>query len=75
MIPDCRPLLKPETGGPEDGECDTNGTGLYWTTWFNLDTPAGEGDWEMLSAIDGSDVCANPRAIQAGLLFHLRKCS
>ena len=57
--------LKPETGNPTDGECDTNGTGLYWTTWFNTDTPAGEGDWEMLRNLDGSDVCANPRAIEA----------
>ncbi|XP_051495943.1 cartilage intermediate layer protein 2 [Apus apus] len=49
-------------------DLDTAGGGAEWTSWFNIDHPGGDGDYESLDAIRfyyRGRVCARPVAVQA----------
>ncbi|XP_072213685.1 cartilage intermediate layer protein 2 [Excalfactoria chinensis] len=53
---------------PEELDLNTAGGGAEWTSWFNIDHPGGDGDYESLDAIRfyyRGRVCARPVAIQA----------
>lgn len=48
--------------------CSIPGGGAEWTSWFNIDHPGGDGDYESLEAIRfyyRGRVCERPVAIQA----------
>ncbi|KAK2541872.1 Cilp2 [Columba livia] len=61
---------KPWKAAPSLAELDldTAGRGAEWTSWFNIDHPGGDGDFESLDAIRfyyRGRVCERPVAIQA----------
>ncbi|XP_069734397.1 cartilage intermediate layer protein 2 [Phaenicophaeus curvirostris] len=61
---------KPWKAAPSlaDLDLDTAGKGAEWTSWFNIDHPGGDGDYESLEAIRfyyRGHVCERPVAIQA----------
>ncbi|XP_040393804.1 cartilage intermediate layer protein 2 [Cygnus olor] len=61
---------KPWKAAPSlaDLDLDTAGGGAEWTSWFNIDHPGGDGDYESLEAIRfyyRGRVCERPVAIQA----------
>ncbi|XP_052657333.1 LOW QUALITY PROTEIN: cartilage intermediate layer protein 2 [Harpia harpyja] len=61
---------KPWKAAPSlaDLDLDTAGRGAEWTSWFNIDHPGGDGDYESLEAIRfyyRGRVCERPVAIQA----------
>ncbi|XP_068776315.1 cartilage intermediate layer protein 2 [Struthio camelus] len=61
---------KPWKVAPDIGDLDldTAGGGAEWTSWFNIDHPGGDGDYESLDAIRfyyRGRVCERPVAIQA----------
>ncbi|XP_059575473.1 cartilage intermediate layer protein 2 isoform X2 [Alligator mississippiensis] len=63
-----KPLGKRRKKVPNGTGPDVDTAGTEWTSWFNIDHPGGDGDYETLEAIRfyyQGRVCAQPLALEA----------